>query len=432
MIRNVAGQKTGAQLINSTTGAAYSGVVTVYVTGDNGTQTIGVVGSGLCTAEGVGYYTYAPSKAETNFRSIAFTFTGAGAMPETVTEDTTPWVQNQSGQTVNAGMVDSTTGGAFSGTVTVYITGNAGTQTIGSVGAGICTSKGNGLYTYQPAATETNYNLVAFTFIGTNAITKTIQYEPLTAAQAAAFNGVSVSGSTTARSLITGALQLIGVLADGETPSASMLSDGFRRLNMMMGSWSLQPRTFLIMSREVFDMTAGKGAPDNPYTIGPGGDLDTDRPVGLYAATTLLTASSPNVETPLIVYNDAMYAGIAVKALSNGMASGVWYKPTSPLGELYVYQVPDIATNQLVLYLQKPLVSFATVGTGYDLPDGAPEAIEYNLALRLCPIYSVQVPPDVQIMARSSLSILKRSSYQLVDLPTPFSRRGRYDINAGE
>ena len=66
MIRNQAGQTIGAQMVNATTGAAFAGVVTVYVTLDAGTQAIGTVGSGICTSEGNGYYTYAPSAAETN------------------------------------------------------------------------------------------------------------------------------------------------------------------------------------------------------------------------------------------------------------------------------------------------------------------------------------------------------------------------------
>jgi hypothetical protein len=229
-----------------------------------------------------------------------------------------------------------------------------------------------------------------------------------------------------------GALQLIGVLGESETGSYGQLADAYRRLNMMLGSWSLQPRTLLITEREVFDMTAGKGSPSNPYTIGPGGDLNTERPISIAGAATLLTTSTPNVETPLAVYTTNRYDGLAVKALSNGLAAGVYYQPTTPLGTLFVFPVPDIATNDLVLYLQKPLVTFAALVTDYTLPDGAEEALEYNLAIRLCAVYSVPVPPDVQALARSSLAILKRSTYQLVDLSSPFAGGGIYDINSDQ
>ena len=84
MKKNVAGQKIGAQVVSATDGSAFTGSVTAYVTGDAGTQAAGSVGSGACTHEGNGYHTYAPAQAETNYDLIAFTFTGTGAIPQTV------------------------------------------------------------------------------------------------------------------------------------------------------------------------------------------------------------------------------------------------------------------------------------------------------------------------------------------------------------
>lgn len=84
MKKNVAGQKIGAQMVDASTGAAFTSAVTVYVTGDAGTQAIGSVGSGACTHEGNGYHTYAPAQAETNYDLVAFTFIGSGAVPATV------------------------------------------------------------------------------------------------------------------------------------------------------------------------------------------------------------------------------------------------------------------------------------------------------------------------------------------------------------
>lgn len=48
MKKNVASQRIGAQLVSATDGSAFTGTVTVYVTGDAGTQAIGSVGSGVC------------------------------------------------------------------------------------------------------------------------------------------------------------------------------------------------------------------------------------------------------------------------------------------------------------------------------------------------------------------------------------------------
>lgn len=90
MLKNVAGQFVGVQMVSAADGTAFSGTVTVYVTVDNGTQTIGAVGSGVCTHKGNGLHNYAPSQAETNGNSIQFTFIGTGAIPQTIQLETLP------------------------------------------------------------------------------------------------------------------------------------------------------------------------------------------------------------------------------------------------------------------------------------------------------------------------------------------------------
>lgn len=89
MKKNTAGQIIGAQIIDASDGSNFSGSVTVYVTIDGGTQAQGTVGSGACTNEGNGFYSYAPSQAETNGDHIAYTFVGTGAVGATVQVYTT-------------------------------------------------------------------------------------------------------------------------------------------------------------------------------------------------------------------------------------------------------------------------------------------------------------------------------------------------------
>ena len=84
MLKNVAGQDIGAQMLTAADGTAFTGTVTVYVTIESGTQTLGTVGSGVCTHEGNGYHSYLPSQAETNGDHIAYTFIGTLAAPVTL------------------------------------------------------------------------------------------------------------------------------------------------------------------------------------------------------------------------------------------------------------------------------------------------------------------------------------------------------------
>ncbi len=83
--------------------------------------------------------------------------------------------KNVAGQKIGAQLVSATDGSEFTGTVTVYVTKDAGTQAIGSVGSGVCTHEGNGYHTYSPSQAETDGDLIAFTFIGTGAVPVTVQ-----------------------------------------------------------------------------------------------------------------------------------------------------------------------------------------------------------------------------------------------------------------
>ena len=84
MKKNVAGQIIGAEMITAADGSVFTGAVTAYYTINGGDQTIGSVGSGICTHEGNGFHTYTPTAAETNGDHIAWTFIGSGAVPVTI------------------------------------------------------------------------------------------------------------------------------------------------------------------------------------------------------------------------------------------------------------------------------------------------------------------------------------------------------------
>lgn len=81
MRKNVAGQNVGGVVIDKTTGAGLTTSVTVYVTGDNGTQT---AGAGTTTHKGNGQWDYAPTQAETNYSHVVFLFTHATGIPAPV------------------------------------------------------------------------------------------------------------------------------------------------------------------------------------------------------------------------------------------------------------------------------------------------------------------------------------------------------------
>ena len=70
--------------------------------------------------------------------------------------------------------------------------------------------------------------------------------------------------STTAQDLITDALRDIGVLSDGEVPSANEATDSLRRLNDLLDSWSTDHITVFSQTENILTFTAGQ----YQYSIG--------------------------------------------------------------------------------------------------------------------------------------------------------------------
>lgn len=248
---------------------------------------------------------------------------------------------------------------------------------------------------------------------------------------------------TTAEAIITSAFDAVGIYAPGESLTADDANGALARLNLLMGTLRLQPLTQGVVSREEFDLVADKGGPDDPYTIGSGGDFDTDRPISLEGASILLVQPDPsyNVEVPRAVLTDDGWQAIQIKTLSATQFTDVYYNPTfrtSGLGTINLWPVPNVTTNKLVLYMLQTLRAFSTLTTQYYLPPGCADMLQYQLARRLLTPYGVTDPAtvsDIKELANSTMGVFKRANAKLTDLPTdPALTRdpqGGYNILTG-
>jgi hypothetical protein len=81
--------------------------------------------------------------------------------------------KNVASQSIGAEMITAADGTAFTGSVSVLVTKDNGTQTAG--GATAPAHEGNGYHSYSPTQAETNADHIAFTFTGTGAIPSTVQ-----------------------------------------------------------------------------------------------------------------------------------------------------------------------------------------------------------------------------------------------------------------
>ena len=244
---------------------------------------------------------------------------------------------------------------------------------------------------------------------------------------------------TFALDVITAAFQNLNVFQQGASIPNAQANDGFLRLNRMLGGWALQPYTIPATASETFPLVAGKGGPSNPYTIGIGGDFNTDRPPSsdyINGVGLLLGGTTPPVEIQRAIYTDDAYRGIAIKELQNALFTGLYYIPTASgaLGLIQLWPVPNTTLHKIVLYHTSPLVSFANLSTtSYTLPLGYEEALIYNLERRMATPYGRAMPADDLLLANAGMRLIKRTNVSVDDMPNDFARdrRGGYDINVG-
>lgn len=238
---------------------------------------------------------------------------------------------------------------------------------------------------------------------------------------------------TTANTLITTGLQMLGILDPEDTMSAAQARIGLRALNLMMGLWSLTPTTSPVTAREVFALTANV----QTYSIGPGGDFDTTRPNSLIGAGLLLGNSNPIIEIPRAVITNDAWQLIQVKTLANTLFTEVYYNATysSDWGEISLWPVPNTSQNQLVIYRSAQLALFPSLAATVDLPEGTEEPIQMNVTVRLGPYFDETASQDIKDMARNGLAAMLRNNLPLSDLPTDAAitnnRSGAYNIMTG-
>jgi hypothetical protein len=246
----------------------------------------------------------------------------------------------------------------------------------------------------------------------------------------------STSINFNALSIITDALVDLGVCRPGATLSASDGELGLRVLNNFIGALSTQRLSFPFTDREVFAVVANQGT----YTIGPGGNFSTVRPMNITGAGRLYPATSATVgplEVRVDVLTDDAYDAIAFKSMRSAQWTSVHYTPTvtGGLGTVELWPVPDTAVNSLVLYRGDAIQGFANLTTFYDFPPGYYEMLQFNIEKRLCRSYGLAREWGAldDALASESLRLVKRQNFRLVDAALDGTLGGGryYDIYEG-
>ena len=230
---------------------------------------------------------------------------------------------------------------------------------------------------------------------------------------------------TTAAELIDGSLRLLGVLAEGETPSAAVMQDSIMAMNQMIQSWDTERLSVFSTQDQVFTWPANALS----RTLGPTGDFVGNRPIEIDDATYFKDPSS-GLSFGVKLINQQQYDGIAFKTVTSTYPQVLWVNNTFPNIEMYVYPVPIKALEWHIISVQT-LDEVSSVATDIYFPPGYLRAFRYNLACELAPEFGVEPSPQVQRIAMTSKRNIKRINFpgDLMAIPYPIvATRQRYNI----
>jgi len=233
---------------------------------------------------------------------------------------------------------------------------------------------------------------------------------------------------TTAGDQINGALRLLGVLAEGETPSAATSQDALFALNQMIDSWGTEKLSTFTTQEQVFNWLPGLIS----QTLGPSGDFVGDRPVLMDDATYFVDTST-GISYGIKLINQQQYDGIAVKRVTSTFPQVMWINTNYPNIDMHIYPVPTKILEWHFISAAQ-LTQPATLATPLYFPPGYLRAFRYNLACELAPEFGVEPSATVSRIAMYSKRNLKRINNPDDIMSIPYaivSTRQRFNIFAG-
>lgn len=200
---------------------------------------------------------------------------------------------------------------------------------------------------------------------------------------------MSAVPNVTAQFLVKKALQKIGVInnLDPNVPLSDM-QDGLDGLWQLLDSFNGQSMMIPYITQLEFPVNSSQ----RTYTIGPGGDFDTLRPLEIVSASWRDNAGS---EWPISIVDVQTYVeGDPYKETSQGRPYTLWYNPTYPTATIELEFFP-LDQDQLLLKVLHPFTvencpccDFADCETGCvdpACPDGNVDPDLYTITVAGCP-----------------------------------------------
>ena len=234
--------------------------------------------------------------------------------------------------------------------------------------------------------------------------------------------------TATAGDIINGSLRLLGVLAEGEVPSAETSQDALVAMQQMIESWNTERLSVFSTQDQVFTWPAGQ----LNRTLGPSGDFVGNRPVLLDDATYFKDPGT-GVSYGIKFINQQQYDGIAVKSVTSTYPQVIFVNNTFPDIDMFVYPRPTRDLEWHFISVEE-LTQPANLATQLHFPPGYLRAFRYNLACEFAPEFGVEPSRQVSRIAMTSKRNLKRINNPDDIMSMPYSlvaTRQRFNVYAG-
>jgi hypothetical protein len=235
----------------------------------------------------------------------------------------------------------------------------------------------------------------------------------------------------TAGDQINRAFRLLGILAEGETPSAAMSQDALMALNQMIDSWNTERLMIFNTIDQTFTWPAGEIQRHLGPTGASLGGFDGIRPVLLDDSTYYVAPNGVSYGIKFI--NQQQYDGIAVKTVTSTYPQVMWINMEFPNIQMTVYPKPTQNLEWHFISVQE-LDQPATLATALYYPPGYLRAFTYNLAMEIAPEFGVEPSPQVSRIAMTSKRDLKRINNPDDVMALPYAlvaNRQRFNIYSG-
>ena len=234
----------------------------------------------------------------------------------------------------------------------------------------------------------------------------------------------------TAGDQINRALRLLGVLAEGETPSAATSQAALAAMQQMIESWNTERLTVFATIDQITNWPVGS----INETLGPTGSLvrlngTAVRPI-LVDDATYYKDPGTGVSYGIKLINQQQYDGIAVKTVTSTYPQVMFVNNTYPDFDIYLYPRPTRLLEFHFISVQE-LSQPATLATDLLFPPGYLRAFAYNLAMEIAPEFGIEPSPQVQRIAMTSKRDLKRINNPDDVMSMPYSliaTRQRFNV----